>query len=571
MTDDAPPRHDDMTAPEAPSGPFRRVAWVASIGAVLAVLALAGWFRLSSLGAIPVHLADESYYGLQSSRMARGESFRMHTTSGNLVDPFLLLPQAALHLAFEPSTWVMRLPVALSGLAAVGMLFLAARRLDRGTATLAAVLLATTPKAIMFSRIGCEFGQTPLVGAVAAWFALRGRGVGLVLTLLAGQLVHPTNVLLVPILVPVFLVRFRGRFADDPGGLRRAFRRWSIAAGVAVLGVAVALLRRPFLRQMLRARFEGWSWSDAPIYLDLAALFPFHGTLLGLDADRHGRLVWAVALAVLLPGVIRLAIGRRWDRLAIVAGATLGLASLYVLGGATVLGPTDRYGTVLLVPGALASGCLIMALLPGRRSAPAPAPAVDRPRPPVAPNLLAAAIGGGLLVVSYANVVSPVANAPESIWTFRDEARDPYRRAIEVIEADMAGSDSGAPAGRPRLIIAQDYFVSTPLSYLAGGRGDLVVAELITIPELGELVVGRDPLAAERPRLADRLAEGDYAVSGHSIFPQLMAFIGEVARDGFPADRVRHWPVSGPLNLAVYRVAPPARAVARDGPDARRR
>lgn len=571
MTDEASPRLDDETTSEAPSGPFGRAARGASIVGVLAVLALAGWFRLSSLGAIPVHLADESYYGLQASRLARGESFRMHTTSGNLVDPFLLLPQAALHLAFEPSTWVMRLPVALSGLAAVGMLFVAARRLDRGTAVLAAVLLATMPKAIMFSRIGCEFGQTPLVGAVAAWFALRGRGVGLVLTLLAGQLVHPTNVLLVPIFLPVFLVRFRGRFAEDPEGWHRALRRWSIAAGVALIGVVFALLRRPSLRQMLLARFEGWSWSDAPVYLDLAALFPFHGTVLGLDADRHGDLVWAAALAVMVPGAIRLAIGRNWDRLAIVSGALLGLASLYVLGGATVLGPTDRYGTVLLVPAALSASCLIRALLPGWR----PSPADDRPRQAVSPGLLAATLGLGLLYVSYTNVVSPIANAPESIWTFRDEARDPYRQAIEVIEGDMARS--GTPAGRPRLIIAQDYFVSTPLTYLAGGRDDLVVAELITIPELGELVAGRDPLAAERPRLAGRLAEGDYAVSGHSIFPQLMAFIGEVARDGFPANRIRHWPVSGPLNLSVYRVAPPSSTPAvaqdrlRDGSDARRR
>ena len=38
----------------------------------LVLFAVAAWFRISSLGAVPEFNGDEAYYGLQAARMALG-------------------------------------------------------------------------------------------------------------------------------------------------------------------------------------------------------------------------------------------------------------------------------------------------------------------------------------------------------------------------------------------------------------------------------------------------------------------------------------------------------------------
>lgn len=111
--------------------------------------------------------------------MFRDESSRMVTTSGNRLDLFFVAMQLRLHLLFRLSVLTLRIPAAISGLLAVLILFRPGRRyLDRESATLSAIPLATLPIAIIFSRHGLEYSQTPLVGSIAAFAAWRGRGRG---------------------------------------------------------------------------------------------------------------------------------------------------------------------------------------------------------------------------------------------------------------------------------------------------------------------------------------------------------------------------------------------------------
>ena len=554
MIDRAAPNDGGKTRPApARRGPEpRRLLVACMIVSPTAELALTCWFRSSSLGAIPTHRGDESYFGIQASRLARGDSFRMTSPTGNLLSPVLIACQAVLHLAFEPSAAPLRTPVALSGLAAVALVFLAAsRRLDRPTGLLAATLLATVPVAIDFSRVGCEYGQTPLVGVLAACAALRGRCGWFLLTVLAGLLVHPTNVLLVPIFGPVLLVHLAGRYAGDPVGRRRALLGWSLLAGTGVVGLAVVLLRRPWIRTTLADRLDRLSEVDPARFLESLARFPFCGTIPGMGVEAHRDWVCGAALAVALPGVARLVRSGARDRLALVAGAIAGPQVLLILGGDEILDTAGRYGAVLLVPTALAVACLITALIPAR-----PAPAGT---PGVGPGHLAAAacLGAVLLYTAAVNPLGHTARVPETIWTFGPDVPDPYEHTLDLILRDVAEANRRAPAGpdgRRRLIIAQDYFVSTPLTYFLGDRDDVVVFELITIPELGMIVLGQDPLTAERPRLISRLAVGDYAVSGPCTIGGLGVFIGETARSVFPPDRVRAWPILPEENLTVYSI-----------------
>ena len=100
----------------------------------------------------------------------------------------------------------------LCGVLAVILTFvIGARTLDRTTALIATVLLAALPCVVYQSRVGLEMCQIPLFGIIAIAFALRGHGPGLVVSFLASMLVHPTDVFLIPIVLPIYLVQlFRG-------------------------------------------------------------------------------------------------------------------------------------------------------------------------------------------------------------------------------------------------------------------------------------------------------------------------------------------------------------------------
>lgn len=136
---------------------------------LVALFGLALWFRVSSLEGMPEHIGDESFYGVQAERCLAGKPFALCTPNGNWA-PFHTLFQVPLLLAFRPSLTLLRLPTAVSGIAAVILLYALGREvLGRRTALAASALLAAMPAAVVFGRIGCELGHTPLVGVLTLY------------------------------------------------------------------------------------------------------------------------------------------------------------------------------------------------------------------------------------------------------------------------------------------------------------------------------------------------------------------------------------------------------------------
>ena len=180
---------------------------------------VAFWFRVSNLEAIPEHNADESYYGVKAEHFERGQPIAFRTTSGNILNPFLLGLALPLHALATPSLTLLRVPSVVSGvLAVVLMLTLGARAFDRTTALIAATLLAVLPILVFESRMGLEMSQQPFFGVLTIAMAFLGNEVGLLLALLASLLVHPTDVFLLPIAIPVYVVAVCQRYAEDPRG-----------------------------------------------------------------------------------------------------------------------------------------------------------------------------------------------------------------------------------------------------------------------------------------------------------------------------------------------------------------
>lgn len=528
------------------------MARVATLMSLAGVMGLAIWYRLSSLDALPIHTADESYYGIQAWRLAYGQEFRLRTTSGNLIDPFLLLMQVPLHWVASPSVGLIRLPVALCGLVAIGLVFATADRTwDRGAAVWGTLLLATLPMSIAFSRMACEFGQTPAAGALAAWFALRGRGWGFFLAVVAALLVHPTNVFLILVFGPAFLIATRRRWEGDADGARRAWRRIVAVAIGLVLASGLALARRPIVQDRLREALAHLGELDWGVYLNLLVRKLLRDCPAIIDPAVRAW-PWIVGvLGLVVVGGVLLARRRQWDRLAVVAGTLAGVFALHLLGGSRVMESEDRYASVLLVPLALTVGALAGAI--GRN---------EEARTWHIGLLPAAALGGLLLWTTHTQFIQPIAALipGESIWTFRSDGEDPHAELLRHVRHDLANQPPGRRDNRPAnppLLVTEHYFVTKPLEYLSCGTNGPRVVELITLPELGEIIAGGDSLARNAAQMTDRLRSGDYVVGGIAILPQLERWVEGNARASFPGPELRVWrPSVVASGLQLFRVDP---------------
>lgn len=538
---------------------LRRIAGLA-LGAQLVLLfAAAFWLRAFCLQSIPEHYADESFYGLQAARLARGQPFELRTSSGNLLDPFLVALQAPLHAVFRPSLTLLRAPAVASGLLAVLVVGWMGRKvLDRLTTLIAAMLLASAPVAIIFSRVGCEFSQTPLAGALAAYFALRGNGPALFLTLSASLLVHPTNIFLVPLWLPVYLVQSVGT---------REAGRSAMVRSVAWTLLGVAFIAGPFAA-LMRGNGNVSRFADAPraplLFLENFARFLVN------DTSSTSARVFAVLGMVLLPllgfGVPRLVRRRQWDRLTLVAGCVAGLASFDLIAGARVLvSENARYGAVFLVPVALGVACLLRALLPE----------------PLGVNLslgrdprfvAISAVCWLLLVTTHANFFHYlcVGCQREWLWTFRSD--DGYEQAYKAILRDARHRKIGPDC---RIVTQEHFFNGLIFEYLAGrDRGVHVEALLDLRSGYAGHVHEPGVFRPQEPRVREVLESGGYVVAAKGPDAWGGDWLSPMIQASYPPGRLRCWSVptvAGPW-VHAYRLEPaPQPVAARPSNEAERR
>lgn len=508
--------------------------WMLAANAGL-LIAGALWLRTFSLASLPEHHSDESFYGLQTHRMLDGLTFLSRTTSRNFVSPLLVATQVPFDLTIGPSIYTLRLPVVLAGIAAAVVLFLVARRaLDDRTAAMAGLGILALPPAIQFARFGCEYGQTPLVGVVGLGLLWAKRPLALLGWLAFAPLTHPTNLLLLPFLLPLAWVSAR----REPD--RKARRRWMVlGAGMVAVGVGGYLL--------LRANPNVVGQTTAS-RTPLAFLDGFAHFLLGSnppaasDASRWALLAGLVAASAFgLPRLIR---ERDRPRLAILLGWVGTLVAFDLVAGAGVLADPQlrRYGAVLIMPTVLAASILL-------ESALRPLVTAERGGLRSSGWLAPTAIGWLLLAAAVHFHFGPYLAGNHRLAAFVTD--DPFEAATRVIidelpaDPDRRGKD---------LVIAQDQFINgLQVEYLLSDRPDVQVKPLMTLLEVWEY--RNDPageaLRKRRERLASLLQEGAFAVAIPSSAPERgQGMIESVAADALAPDDLRRWEVS---NQVVYR------------------
>jgi hypothetical protein len=557
----------DGTAVAGPASTRIRVARLVFATQLALIFALALWFRVSSLGAFPWHSGDESYYGVQTAHWLQGKAFATRTPNQSVLNPFLVALQAPFHLVARPAVWVLRAPGVICGVLAVVLTYVGgARTLDRTTALIAALLLATLPSAIYNSRLGLEQSQLPLFALLVLGFAIRGHGPGLLVSFLASMLVHPSAIFLMPIALTIYLVRLFGAGRSEAAG-DPARRRWTLivsllVALVVVVAGSLVIFNHPLAQLYLKQRprlhwvhfLDGYEQSLFYLYP------PISKAALGVHRWSFRGLV----LALLVFGTRGLVRARQWERLALIAGLVLSLSVFHFVAGPNMLRVMgySRYGVVFALPTCLAFACLL------RASVPTATPQQANCRRAYRIPLTVALVLGWALLLSAKLLIFDryMAHGRESIWTFQPDAKDEFERTLSLIRRDHARPRARASQDRARLpgsrpeppvaIVADDYWIRLPLEYLASTNRNVQVTTLISDEELGN----RSPadLSRETERaLRTRLRAGGYLVARCGVPPAWGgSVIEDIFRAGFPAEQIQRWEVlnrDGHPAVLVYR------------------
>jgi hypothetical protein len=237
--------------PEKPTMSANRLTRLFLAANVAALLAMACWYRCRELGHIPGLNGDEAWYGVQALALVDRGEIAWRTPTNNLLNWFYFGPLAALHLAFEPSFALLRVPAVASSLLALLVNFVLCRRLvgckagDVCSAPwVSTLLLAVLPVNIAYSRFGWDASQSLLFTLPVVYCSLlslcepprRSRWLVLgAISLIAAMYVHPTNIFAAPILAVAAVWPLRGQ-------LRHTMQSQAIRKrGLAVLAATVLL------------------------------------------------------------------------------------------------------------------------------------------------------------------------------------------------------------------------------------------------------------------------------------------------------------------------------------------
>ncbi len=205
---------------------------MAVLAAILALAAILRLWRLETNG------FGNEYYAAGVRSMLQG----LHLFFYNAFDPAGLVSLDKPPLAFWIQTisarllgysgWAIHLPQALAGIASVALVYALVRRFGRTAAFLAALLLALTPIAVAVDRSNNTDSWLVLFLLLAAWLALRGRGLSFVFAMAALGLAFNVKMLAALVCGPALLV---GWWLD--GTLDWRQRLGWLAAGAATFAI----------------------------------------------------------------------------------------------------------------------------------------------------------------------------------------------------------------------------------------------------------------------------------------------------------------------------------------------
>lgn len=367
-------------------------------------------FRFWKIDSIPGVNGDEAWLGWKAFQVARGAKLDWMTFSGNLTDPFYILPLIGLHKIFLPSGFLLRSVALMSGLLVLPVNFLLCRWVyGKESAWGTTLLLAVLPVNIVYSRFGWEPSQSVLFSLPPLYLALLLGGgkirpvLGILLfgiSLVAAFLVHPTNFFLAAFGVTALA----GMVIHPESSLRRFLGcAGLLSIGLTVLGL-LAILRSPAeVHDEILTRVCGFGWMHDVDRFVLVVVRFFNGlnslafipgswresgSILEIDKelwvgwpDWLGIALGLVALTVIAGSVsfasrrcigLSSGLGHKRSDLILLLGFIGSLVLFDILNGPAKLAVWfDRYGLWMVAPGVLLltrAAVLLREAIPSMRS-----------------------------------------------------------------------------------------------------------------------------------------------------------------------------------------------------------
>jgi hypothetical protein len=439
----------------------RRIVWITAVTIALIT-------RSVALGRWPGINGDESWYGVNVQELLIGGTPFLHTGIGNPLNPFHSGLLLALSTIFESSPQLLRVPSVILGMLAVLLAYPLLRGpLGRRAAVLTTLLLAISPTAIAYARLGWDPSDTPLLTLLAIGAALNDRPILALVSIALGFLVHPTNVFVLPVVAGAWAPYAIDRYRRAPSASRRRIIQLTAAATVVAIPLAVMALVRiaanpgtplPSVRMVIGRISSPGLWSER--------LWQTVNLLSGVTAsvDTSGPLPLAAAVAATAITALTLTLGlvigwpafrasRHGGWFLAGVGATFAGFHIVALPGALQPG-LERYALFLLVPLVILTAIAVDSLTHAR---------------PIAARVAAGSLATTMLLVTGGGYFYPLAaSGGESAATYRTGVIEPKLAAFRFIESDSASL--GAVS-----VVADDWWLYWTLRYFAGADGPIQV------------------------------------------------------------------------------------------------
>jgi hypothetical protein len=326
------------------------VLLIALYSGILGVALLA---RLIWLDSLPGVNGDEAWYGLWAEGLLRDQAWGGMSFTGRPPPLFFIVPLAIVQTVAEPAAWVLRVPALLSGLAFIIVGYAGLRStIGERPALIFALLSATTPIMIIYSRFGWGASQTPLAEMIFLWACLACKRVAAVLSLCAAILIHPTNIFLVPMLL-VFWYEYIQRVTGH-------VKFGSLLAAVLIGGTLAAIPVSLWIgRAPLKGLVGGGYWHFQ--HLITLTLVRIADQFSGISAyqefgDPVGLVLHRVIIFAVLIGLsAALVVGARGTQdpriTKLAAGVVASVIPFVIIAGGDGLRPgSERYALFMITP-----------------------------------------------------------------------------------------------------------------------------------------------------------------------------------------------------------------------------
>jgi hypothetical protein len=332
-----------------------RVLLIALYGGVLGLALLARFVWLDSLPGVN---GDEAWFGLLVERLLRDHVWGGMTPTGPPPNPFFVVPLAIVQAIANPAPWVLRAPNVISDMAFIVVGYAGLRStIGNRPALVFALLAATTPITLIYSRFGWDPSQTPLAAMIFLWACLAGRRVVAVLSLCAAILVHPTNVFLFPILVAFWFKYVRSFLAKITGNVGSGALFSAMLIGVTLIAIPVSLWTgRAPLGELLSGGYAQHLVNAVLRIGDLFSGITVYRYIVGDTVGQVGLILHRIVIFSVLTGLLlTLFWGARTTQDPRITSLSVGLAAsvlpFLIIAGPDGLRPgSERYALFMIAP-----------------------------------------------------------------------------------------------------------------------------------------------------------------------------------------------------------------------------